>query len=174
MKLELKKIKFYESLSQETNCFTAELFCNEEHVASCDNNGCGGNTNIRRLEGKMDLINTLEEWCKKQPQVEYNFDDLKPFKIDYSLEIFVDGEVDKFIEAKEKIKFQKKLDRDCLRGICVSVPNGYSITKWNKNIIEMLDSENGRAVLTKKIISLENEGKIILNKNLKGLYVNKI
>ena len=44
--MELKKIKYFESGSQETPCFTADLWDGGKLVAHLENNGRGGNNMI--------------------------------------------------------------------------------------------------------------------------------
>ena len=45
MKIELKKISFSERMSDETNCFIADLYINGKKVGECNNDGRGGCTN---------------------------------------------------------------------------------------------------------------------------------
>lgn len=46
MKAELKNIKFSESLSEETNAFTAKVYVNGQYVADAINRGHGGSTQV--------------------------------------------------------------------------------------------------------------------------------
>ena len=46
MKLTLKKIKIYDDLSEETICFTAELYAEGKKVATVKNDGRGGCTGV--------------------------------------------------------------------------------------------------------------------------------
>ena len=51
MKLQLKKVKVYDELSEETICFTAELYANGKKVATVKNDGRGGSTDVYFSEG---------------------------------------------------------------------------------------------------------------------------
>ena len=51
MKLQLKKIKIYDELSEETICFTAELYADGKKVATVKNDGRGGSTDVYFTEG---------------------------------------------------------------------------------------------------------------------------
>ena len=78
MKIELKKISFNERMSQETNCFIADLYINGIKVGECSNEGHGGCTNYgsSTKEGK-ELIAKAEAYFKSLPKQrceEYNFD----------------------------------------------------------------------------------------------------
>jgi len=44
MKVELKNIKVYEKLSEETVCFTATIYLNGKRAGEVENRGQGGNT----------------------------------------------------------------------------------------------------------------------------------
>ena len=41
MKIEVKGIKYFSSMSDETNCFQATLYVDGKKVATCENQGCG-------------------------------------------------------------------------------------------------------------------------------------
>jgi hypothetical protein len=67
MKIELRNIKHFPAMSQETNCFTARIYLEAVYVADISNQGTGGSDMIHAREGQRDLLNKLEEWCKLQP-----------------------------------------------------------------------------------------------------------
>ena len=46
MDFELKKVKFFDEMSEETPCFKAEIWENGKHVADVKNNGRGGCNDI--------------------------------------------------------------------------------------------------------------------------------
>ena len=70
MKIELKKISFYERMSEETNCFAADLYINGKKVGECKNDGQGGCTDYygSTLENNQ-LIREAENYFKTLPQV---------------------------------------------------------------------------------------------------------
>jgi len=47
MKIELRKISFNERMSEETNCFVADLYINDKKVGYVKNDGCGSQTDYR-------------------------------------------------------------------------------------------------------------------------------
>ena len=52
MNLSLKKVKYFDAMSEETPCFTAELYDNGVHVATVKNNGHGGGNSVYPTNGK--------------------------------------------------------------------------------------------------------------------------
>lgn len=73
MKLQLKKIKIYDELSDETICFTAELYADGKKVATVKNDGRGGCTDVYFTESlKSELVQQVIQYAKNNPIV-YEF-----------------------------------------------------------------------------------------------------
>lgn len=73
MKLQLKKIKVYDELSEETNCFTAELYADGKKVATVKNDGRGGSTDVYFTEGwRSESARQVVQYAKENPIV-YEF-----------------------------------------------------------------------------------------------------
>ena len=73
MHIELKKVKFHEDMSDETNCFSAELWTDGKKLAIVSNSGQGGSNNYdfnMTIDGTR--WNAFSEWCKAQPH-EFDF-----------------------------------------------------------------------------------------------------
>ncbi len=60
IKFELKKIKYLDAMSEETPCFTAEIWENGKKVANVKNGGYGGGNQVDHLYG----INTYKDVAK--------------------------------------------------------------------------------------------------------------
>ena len=70
MKLELKNVKFYESMSEETNCFQADLFIDGKKIAYVKNTGQGGCTDYGVHDFKLQsVLREAEAYCKTLPSV---------------------------------------------------------------------------------------------------------
>ena len=155
MLLELKNIQHFPRMSEETEAFVADLFVNGKKLFYVKNEGCGGETNVSKYEKTPNTaFEELFEYAKTQ---EKRIDDL------------VDELFFTYLEAKEKINFQKKIDKATLKGIVYST-NGnlnafYTIT-WGYPIATMLLSAKGREVLQKKVNELKNKGYYVHNKNI--------
>lgn len=52
MNLSLKKVKYFDEMSEETPCFTAELYDNGVYVATVKNNGHGADNMVYPTKGK--------------------------------------------------------------------------------------------------------------------------
>lgn len=156
MKIQLKNIKFYPSLSEETNCFTADIYCNDHKIAYCKNDGFGGNTSYHLYDviNKNKLIE-VENYCLKLPN-------------NTNLEDYIDNLFCDWLKEKEN----KKKVKDFEKGICYAKnENGYYILKFQVNkksvsIKQILQTEKGKVFLNNKVIELQNKGYKILNNNL--------
>ena len=60
MEYQLKKIKFFDAMSEETPCFTAEIWENGKKVATVKNNGHGGGNLVDHIHG----VNTYKDVAK--------------------------------------------------------------------------------------------------------------
>ena len=67
MKIELKSVKHYESMSEETNCFQATIYIDGKRVGEASNRGYGDPINITPYE----LHKTLDEYASALPPLDY-------------------------------------------------------------------------------------------------------
>lgn len=138
-KFELKKVKVHEDMSEETLCFSAELYEGDEHLATVSNRGIGGCNDFYRAEGiPYDRIRKYET-------------------MDMEVEIF---------EAVEEFLLLKKHQTKCFilkdkDGVFYTqkFPNGLTLSKLKK--VKGYDG-----YIKVKLDSLKNEGYEVLNKNL--------
>ena len=169
MKIEIKNLRHYSEMSQETNAFTCDLFVDGKKIGYCRNTGCGGPTDYYAFEGKKDILLSAEEYAKTLPDFEFDFDGEKHY-FKSTLEHLIDDEVEKQLKEKEDKKYEKKLQKDCEKSICYEIPNGYTLITWkNHTIIQMLSTPIGIRTIQKKVDELKASGKIILNTNLVGI-----
>jgi len=73
MHVELKKVKYHEDMSDETNCFSAEIWVDGAKLADVSNNGQGGSNMYYPVEGINHRWAEFSDWCHTQP-LEYDFD----------------------------------------------------------------------------------------------------
>ena len=75
MEIELKKVKFYEELSEETPCYVAELYVESKSVAKVKNDGRGGCADVYYTEGiRSESAQKVERYIKDNPiVVQYNW-----------------------------------------------------------------------------------------------------
>lgn len=169
MKIEIKNLRHYSEMSQETNAFTCDLFVDGKKIGYCRNTGCGGPTDYYAFDGKKDILLSAEEYAKTLPDIEFEYNNEKHY-FKSTLENFIDEEVEKQLKEKEDKKYAKKLQKDCEKSICYEIPNGYALITWkNYTIIQLLSTPIGIKTIQKKVDELKASGKIILNTNLVGI-----
>jgi hypothetical protein len=163
MNIELKKIYFSERLSEETNAFTAELYVDGKKLCYVKNDGQGGPTDYHVCDSKnSNKLKEVEAYCKSLPKL-----DLGSFKLDMNLEHKIDTLFEQWLKEKDSAKFNKKLEKDCLKGICVKSDNGYSMLQWKGFTIEqVLKHPQGKSMIKTQLDKLKGEGKVVLNKNI--------
>lgn len=166
MKIELKKVKHYPSMSEETACFEAELYADGKKIGYCKNNGQGGETDVRWDMQAKDKFLEAEAYCKSLPPA-YVFDERE---IQNNLTFVVDELFSQWLKEKE----DKVLDKDCEKGICFLIDKNnrsYKISKWGVGkkywtIKELLAQPSSFNVVKNHCIALKEKGYVILNKNL--------
>lgn len=165
MKIELKKIKVFESLSEETTAFSADVHINGKLAAYAKNNGQGGMTDVYRF-GVYDspnrkLLEEAEVWAKAQPN--YNQDGFND--IPMTLDFYIDLLVDAYLKAKEEAKMKKAQ----LKEIQVGVPNSGTYTRYHwvhATLAQMAAKPSGRGAIQSRIDVIKRdlkEGHCILN-----------
>lgn len=71
MKIELKNIKVYTKLSEETNCYTASLYVDGKRIGYVANRGCGGPD---EFDGDDGAYNRADKWLEENHPGVYVFD----------------------------------------------------------------------------------------------------
>jgi hypothetical protein len=98
VKVELKRLQVYERMSQETTAFNADIWIDGKKAGTAENNGHGGNTNVRIADRA--LAAALCEYGKTLVPAEYKFT--------RGDEWVVDDLVEKTRVAKETERVAKK------------------------------------------------------------------
>lgn len=103
MRIELKNIKFFEAMSEETNAFVADVFINGTKVAHAKNDGHGGCTSYHLCDIKhRELLKEAEQHCLGLPPIKY-----RDFEIPMNLEHKIDDLFEAWLEAKQQKKLEK-------------------------------------------------------------------
>jgi len=96
MKIELKEIIFNEQMSEETNCFFAELYINGKKVGYVKNTGQGGQTHYNGYTKEdNETIREAEVYCKTLPKVKAH-----GYVLKQNLEYVIDHLFEDWIMAK--------------------------------------------------------------------------
>lgn len=149
MKIELKNVKTFEAMSEETLAYVCDIFVDGVKAGYVKNDGHGGCSNYNAYEGKRDLL----------------FSAVKTFESGTEFEYWIDGQV-------EDIHSQKQIDKSCKKGICYGKNEYYEMVHWvGQNIEKMLSTEKGREAVQKACDKIKANGQTILNKNLIGINI---
>jgi hypothetical protein len=166
MKIELKNVKFYESLSEETNCFTADIFFEGKKLGYCKNEGNGGNTDYNLYDyNKIDILKKIEKHFLSLPKKVIKYNDTT-FEIESNFE----NHIDELFENWLKVREQKKISKGFSKGICYSKNGNIYIIEYKSNgknvpIEYVMKSEQGKATIKNKVNELKGLGYSILNTN---------
>lgn len=129
MKIELKKLKVFEEMSEETTAFVADLWINGKKVAYCKNDGHGGCTYYSPYTSELrGLLNEAEAYCKALPPYKHTFGNGREVEFDQNLEFVIDD----LVEKKEQEKFIKARDKVCVKAFVFGTKNSYSSRGWKK------------------------------------------
>lgn len=161
MKFELKAIKFYESMSEETNCFQGKLYINGKYVADVKNSGQGGNTDIYPVSKVTgEVIAEAEKYLSQQPKKKC---DMYDFEYVRTVESEVDDLLADWLQVKEDKKLLKQMDK----GILYGTKYHYQMIYWkNTTLVAMLKNPIGQARVKQIIQDLKAKGETILNTNI--------
>ena len=162
MKFQLKAIKFYESMSEETNCFQGKLYINNKYVADVKNTGQGGNTDVYHLNKLTgSIISEAEKYLSHQPKKKCDVYDFEYIRT-------IESEVDDLFADWLKVKADKKFEKEMDKGILYGKDKKYSyyIQPYNVPIKAMLMSVKGKEILRNKILEIQQGGNIVFNTNI--------
>lgn len=165
MKIELKNVKHFPSLSQETEAFKASLYINGKHAGYAQNVGHGGSTDYYAKDEKgKEFISQAEDFAKSFKKPDDRF-------INMAFEEKINELLYDHLQKKELEKFNKKLDKITAYGIAYGIPNhSYSYFTFNHSMEKFLSRNEGiehiKNLLKDKIIPKLGSDKMILNTNI--------
>ena len=164
MKFELKNIKFYESMSEETNCFQADLFINGKKIAYVKNTGQGGPTDYGVHDFKLQsVLREAEQFCLSLPK-----EKIEGMMSDFEFQPTLESRIDDLFEAWLKVKADKKLVKDMEKGILYGrdIRFSYKMVYWNLPIKAMLMTDKGKEIIRNKILVIKQGGDKVFNTNI--------
>ena len=172
MKIELKRIAYSERMSEETNCFIADLYVEGKKIGEVKNDGKGGATDYYATnENGRKLIQEAEAYCQTLPALKFQFQGYES-SLDMNLEHFIDDLLEKYLKQKDVEKFQGKIERASKKEIIASDNPESSYRSWplKTSIENMLAAERGEIVLSelisKFVVPNMKENEKILNTNI--------
>jgi hypothetical protein len=170
MKIELKQVKYYERLSEETNCFSAFVYVDGIKCASAENRGVGGMTDIWPLDIKYkELVKQAEEFCKTLPPYVFSDGDTMPYKLD----TLVDELFEKHLDEKYKEKHAKKMQKLFNDAIVIGNDMEYFSLRLERPLSFYIDNCNIltfqvfiKNLITEKLKKYEAKNYRLLNTNI--------
>lgn len=170
MKIELKKIIINERLSEETTCFTADIYIDDVLAGIVSNPGHGGENMIRPMNkfGAV-LVQGAISYAKRLPPEIFEGRELR-----MNLDLYISKLIDDVFNTKEQKALETRLKRDCLKSLCYgNLTKGYRMFHWPGMTLEqVMKHPQGRGALIKAISNIKaqlKEGETILNTNLGDL-----
>lgn len=173
MKIELKKLKHYVGMSEETNAFSADLYVDGKMVATCKNDGGGGPIDFDTYGVKDgSLFKSVELYCKSLPSVIFEYGDNQKSELPMDLELFVGNLVEESLRSKELLKFRKRMENTFSKYICYGSETCYRSRGWkNYTVAQLLGTPVGNIMIQKMVDDLKANGETILNTNLIGINI---
>ena len=107
MVVELRKVKYSASLSEETAAFTADLYFDGVKVGTTSNHGTGGSNNTR-IESALHR-SAFQEFIKNEPPEPCEWGDKKPLTM--TEDFFISNLVEAFLKAKDDAKNEKRFEK---------------------------------------------------------------
>lgn len=135
-KFELRKIKYFDAMSEETPCFTAEIWENGKLMAHVKNNGHGGGNMVYQADGL-----TYKDVAK--------FDD-------------IDVECDIFGRVWEDFDIRRLQSK----GFVVKKDGKIYTTKFSMPISKLKKASNYATWKNNEIAKMTKDGYEVLNRNL--------
>lgn len=100
MKVELKKFSYNSRMSEETDCFTADIWINGKKVGYAENTGKGGSNSIFFTDRAVER--EFNEWAEAQPPMPSGYEGLDPLPM--TADLYITCLAADLIEAKNKQK----------------------------------------------------------------------
>ncbi len=104
-RITLKNLKVADFANEETLCFSATVVFDGTPIAEAHNEGHGGSTFMRALQGQAALLTQAEEFAKSLPPTSLNIEreDEEALLIDITLDFLVDQLADA-MHAERKLR----------------------------------------------------------------------
>lgn len=169
MNIELKSFKHYERLSDETYCFTANIYVNGIKCGTAENRGIGGETDYssdRRI-GSDELIKQAEQFCLGLPSETMVIHD-RTITLDMNLMNYIDNLVDGLVKAKYKEKDAQKLRKEMQSGIIIGNDEKYAKIGFKIPLKEVMAKHPDyfQKTLKEMLIKYGKDGSRLLNTNI--------
>ena len=171
MQIELKNFRFYDRLSEETYCFTANIWVNGTKCGNAENRGYGGETDYHHegTEASKQLIKQAEEYCLKLPPIVWQSSvSGKDLSLDMNLTRYIDELVSALVKKKDDESIAKKLNKEMQKAILIGTDSQYQVISFKKPLREVWETQPDyfKKVLIEKLDKYKEKGYRLLNTNI--------
>jgi len=171
MQIELKNFRFYDRLSEETYCFTANIWVNGTKCGNAENRGYGGETDYHHegTEASKKLIKQAEEYCLKLPPIIWQSSvSGKDLSLDMNLTRYIDELVSALVKKKDDESIAKKLNKEMQKAILIGTDTQYQVISFKKPLREVWETQPDyfKKVLIEKLDKYKEKGYRLLNTNI--------
>lgn len=165
MNITLGAIKVYNELSEETNCFTANILVNGIKVGTAKNDGHGGCTGYYPNKNNEELFEKALDYCKTLPDYAYSDD----FKVPMNMELMIDDLLEKHLFV---LSIKKHFTKNVVWG---KYPGEIKSLGYNISLSKIKKRSDGKEVIETLIKTVKDKmkpGDKIFNTNLKGFDIS--
>lgn len=120
MKVELKCVKYYPSMSEETNCFQAAIYIDGKKAGYAENRGTGGNTWLRFDDREVEK--RFEEYAKALPAKTYSYPGHPDLTLEMNGEVLVDDLLSEYLDRKEAARIAREAEKTRKRFAAAGFP----------------------------------------------------
>jgi hypothetical protein len=178
--IELKKVQIFLAGSEETICFTADIYVDSIKAGYAKNDGHGGCTFYSAYPGQHALINKAEAYCKTLPDIILDISEDNKSSLKMNLEHFIDEIIDKEVAKKENASFLKKVNKAMLKYLLFTeTPEGQDVSEYasigwkNVTIEQLLQNPKGIEFIKKVLKEHSAKGMRCMNTNLPADITNE-
>ena len=125
MVVELRKVKYSASLSEETAAFTADLYFDGKKVGTASNHGTGG-PNDNYFTNPADAKRFAAFIAAEPPEP---FEGVPGGLLKMTEDLFIGNLIEDFLEAKEQLKNNRRFEKKSRRGLRKSTRSMVGVPK---------------------------------------------
>ena len=171
MKIELKNFRLYDRLSEETYCFTANIWVNGTKCGNAENRGYGGETDYYHegTEESKQLIKQAEQYCLTLPPIVWQSSiSGKYLSLDMNFTRYIDELVSALVKKKDDESIAKKLNKEMQKAILIGTDSQYQVISFKKPLREVWETQPDyfKKVLIEKLDKYKEKGYKLLNTNI--------
>lgn len=154
MQIELKSIRVYDRMSEETTAFSASLYIDGKKVGTAKNDGRGGMTDYYyNHPDYCDIIREAESYCKTlPPRVFPKSEFTDSFSVPMDLEQKIEELLYDYLAKRDLEKFEKKKIKRMETHILWGDDASYREVRWKDVTIAQVISKPEGPMLIKQVL----------------------